>query len=76
MGTIARDLPESVCFIKTELELKTGLVFSAIAVAAADRKKAARNTANARKAYNTACVSCQRFSYHAGIIRYVGIPCD
>lgn len=38
--------------LKTELE--TGLTFSRVAAASDDRSKKARNTANARKAYDTA----------------------
>ena len=54
----SRDWPEGVYFIKTELQ--TGLMFSSIALAAASAQKIARNTANARKAYDTALRLVQR----------------
>lgn len=47
-----REWPAGVSFIKTELE--TGLTFCSIASTSTDAEKTARNTANARKAYDTA----------------------
>jgi len=42
----------TVGFLKTELE--TGITFANLALSATDERKVARNTANARKAYDTA----------------------
>lgn len=50
--SVPRDWPEGVCFIKTELD--TGLMFCSIALTAGSLEKIARNTGNARKAYDTA----------------------
>lgn len=47
-----REWPEGLEFVRTELE--TGRTFAAIALSSSHRDKIARNTANARTAYDTA----------------------
>jgi hypothetical protein len=53
-----RDLPTQIVHaIKAEIE--TGRTFASLALSSGDQQKTARNTANARKAYDTARVRAE-----------------
>jgi len=55
--------PEGVALVKTELSI--GLTFSGIALDSNDPQKTARNTANARKAYDTALLLVHKLALAA-----------
>jgi hypothetical protein len=57
------DWPPSAKFVRTELE--TGITFADIALSARYQDKIDRNTANARKAYDTAIAYMDKLSLGA-----------